>query len=100
MQIYIKKITMLLTPNEIEIGLKIVLNWTLIDHALEKKFVFKNFKETMLFINKIAIVAEEQKHHPEWTNVYNRLTIRLSTHDFGGITQKDFDLARAIDSIK
>ena len=53
----------------------------------------------MVFINKVAVIADEMNHHPEWINVYNKLTIRLSTHDVSGITDKDFQLASAIDAI-
>ncbi len=90
---------MKLTTIEIENRLKKLNNWFLVSNAIEKKYVFKDFKEAMLFINKVALLAEEMSHHPEWNNVYNKLNIRLSTHDISGISEKDFELAEAIDSI-
>ena len=74
-------------------------NWLIYNNAIEKKYVFKNFKEAMVFINKVAVIADELNHHPEWINVYNKLTIRLSTHDVSGISDKDFQLASAIDAV-
>jgi 4a-hydroxytetrahydrobiopterin dehydratase len=61
--------------------------------------VFKNFVEAMGFMVKIGIHAEKQNHHPELFNVYNKVNIRLTTHDANGITKKDFDLARSIESV-
>lgn len=90
---------MKLSTLEIEDRLKKLNNWSLQNNAIEKKYGFKDFKEAMVFINKVAVLAEEMEHHPEWTNVYNKLTIRLSTHDVSGISNKDFQLAAAIDSI-
>ena len=53
----------------------------------------------MAFMNAVAEVAERMNHHPEWTNVYNRVNVRLTTHDAGGLTQLDFDLAQAMDAL-
>lgn len=73
--------------------------WKLAGNAIEKEFRFKNFIEAMSAMVEVAFYAEAMNHHPEWTNVYNKLTIRLSTHDAGGITQKDFDLAKKINEL-
>jgi 4a-hydroxytetrahydrobiopterin dehydratase len=67
--------------------------------AIHKNFVFKDFKKAFAFMTEIAEVAEEINHHPEWFNVWNRVEIRLSTHDRGGLTQLDVDLAKRIDEI-
>ncbi len=75
------------------------LDWGLHNDGIEKEFVFKNFIEAFGFMSKIAILAEKANHHPEWFNVYNKVQIRLSTHDAGGLTQKDFDLALAIEAL-
>lgn len=88
-----------LSESEINQNLEKVNQWILKDNALEKSFVFKNFDETMEIITKIAQEAKKSNHHPEWTNVYNKLKIRLSTHDVSGISEKDFQLANAIDTI-
>lgn len=90
---------MKLSTLEIEGHLKKLSNWSLQNNAIEKKYTFKDFKQAMAFINKAANFAETMNHHPEWTNVYNKLTIRLSTHDVSGISNKDFQLAAAIDTI-
>lgn len=74
-------------------------NWSLNHEAINKDYTFKNFIEAMEFINKVATVAEDLNHHPEWNNVYNKVSISLTTHDFSGITEKDFQLAKAIDAL-
>jgi len=74
-------------------------NWNFEDNSIVKKFTFKNFPEAMAMMVRIAFMCEKKNHHPEWTNVYNRLTIKFSTHDAGGVTEKDFEMAASIDSI-
>ena len=73
--------------------------WDYTDGALETTFEFKNFKETFCVMTRIAFECEIQNHHPDWSNVYNTLTIRLSTHDANGVTEKDFVLAKTIEEI-
>ena len=79
------------------------MNWNKKETAdgksyLIKEFNFKNFVEAFAFMNKVAIIAEEQKHHPDWSNVYNKVVIKLSTHDEGDtVTAKDIELSRLID---
>ncbi len=90
---------MKLSATTVQDRLQQVNNWLIYNNAIEKKYVFKSFKDAMIFINKVAAIADEMNHHPEWTNVYNKLTIRLSTHDVSGISDKDFQLASAIDAI-
>lgn len=84
---------------KIRTELKKLEGWKYIKGAIEKKIVFKTFKDAMANMVKIGFEAEAMNHHPEWSNVYNKLTIRLNTHDAGGITKKDFDLAKKIDGI-
>jgi 4a-hydroxytetrahydrobiopterin dehydratase len=68
--------------------------------ALMRTFEFSDFKEAWSFMNEVAELAEAQQHHPNWTNVYNRVTILLSTHDAGdSITEKDRKLAASIDDL-
>jgi 4a-hydroxytetrahydrobiopterin dehydratase len=71
--------------------------WVFKDNAIEKQFVFRNFKEAMAFMISVGEAAEEMNHHPEFYNVYNKVQLRLSTHDAGGVTDKDFDLAAMIE---
>jgi len=74
-------------------------NWIYVNNSIEKDFIFENFTEALDFINKVGALAEKMNHHPEINNVYNKVKLRLTTHDAKGITQKDFDLALAVDLI-
>lgn len=68
--------------------------------AIEKKFQFKDFNEAFGFMSRVALKAEKMDHHPEWFNVYNKVDITLSTHDCGGLSQKDVTLAKFIETAK
>jgi 4a-hydroxytetrahydrobiopterin dehydratase len=74
-------------------------NWRMEEDSLHAQWVFEDFGHAMSFMNSVADVAERMNHHPEWTNVYNRVTVRLTTHDAGGLTHLDFDLAQAMDTL-
>jgi 4a-hydroxytetrahydrobiopterin dehydratase len=67
--------------------------------AIVKSFKFNNFNEAFGFMSRVALLAEKRDHHPEWSNVWNRVDITLSTHDAGGLTQLDVELAGAIDRL-
>mgnify|MGYP006214092403 CR=1 FL=1 len=69
------------------------------ENGIFKAFKFKNFSEALAFMVQVGLVAEKQNHHPEWTNVYNKVSIRLTTHDSGGLTDKDFALAAEIEKL-
>jgi 4a-hydroxytetrahydrobiopterin dehydratase len=74
--------------------------WTLKRDALAKEFKFGSFREALSFMVRVGFEAESMDHHPEWTNVYNRVAIRLNTHDAGGkVTAKDVELAQKIQKI-
>lgn len=73
--------------------------WDYIDDALETSLDFKDFRDAFSMMTRIAFEAEAQQHHPEWSNVYNNVSIRLMTHEAGGVTEKDFKLAAAIENI-
>jgi 4a-hydroxytetrahydrobiopterin dehydratase len=79
--------------------LKDLKDWTFNNGGIEKKFVFKNFSQALGFIVQVGLLAEKQSHHPELFNVYNKVNIRLSTHDANGVTDKDFDLAKVIEKL-
>jgi 4a-hydroxytetrahydrobiopterin dehydratase len=67
------------------------------DHkSIHQSFTFKSFPEAFSFMTHVAFLAEKMDHHPNWSNVYNKVEITLTTHDAGGVTQKDLDLAKAI----
>jgi 4a-hydroxytetrahydrobiopterin dehydratase len=87
------------TNIEIEESLKKVKDWHFVDGSIEKNFQFKNFSEALSFIVKVGILAEKQNHHPEIWNVYNKVSLKLNTHDANGITEKDFELASGIDAL-
>lgn len=76
-------------------------NWSDVSgrDAITRKFTFKNFREAFAFMTKVAEVAEEMNHHPEWFNVYKTVEVTLSTHDAGGVTELDLKLAEAIDKL-
>jgi 4a-hydroxytetrahydrobiopterin dehydratase len=73
--------------------------WRLVDRKLEKEFKFPDFVAAFGFMTRVALQAEKLGHHPEWFNVYGVVRIQLSTHEAGGISGLDFDLARSIESL-
>ena len=73
--------------------------WNLEQDKLHRVFKFKNFVEAFGFMSQIAILAEKMDHHPEWSNVYSRVEVFLTTHDAGGITELDFELAAKMDRL-
>ncbi len=91
-----------LTPVQAQAMLEQVEDWALVDdaHLLAKQFVFKNFKETMVFVNSVAALAEEEGHHPDLTVSYGNVMVELMTHAIGGLSENDFILASKIDKIK
>jgi 4a-hydroxytetrahydrobiopterin dehydratase len=66
--------------------------------AISREFVFADFTQAFAFMTEIAIVAEKRNHHPEWFNVYNKVAVTLTTHDAGGLTQRDVDLAQIMEA--
>lgn len=74
-------------------------NWTVTSKHIERTIIFKDFKEAISKMVEISFECEKFNHHPEWFNVYNKLHIKLTTHDSDGITIKDIELAKAIDNI-
>ena len=87
------------TKIEIEKTIKKLSNWTYHDKAIHATFKFNNFKDTFFVMEQIALIAEKINHHPNWSNVYNVLNINLTTHDAGGVTDKDFELAAMINAV-
>ena len=88
-----------LSIKEITERIENLVDWEYVDNALHTDFEFDNFKDCMSAMNRIAFECEALNHHPEWTNVYNTLEIRLTTHDADGVTELDFKLAEAINKI-
>lgn len=73
--------------------------WTLKDKTIRKKITFKDFSKAFGFMTVVALEAQKLNHHPDWENAYNKVTISLSTHDAGGLTELDFKLAKLIDKL-
>lgn len=88
-----------LTPSERDAALALLPHWTLSDDslAINRTLKFGDFAQAFGFMARVAIIAEKADHHPEWFNVYNRVEIRLTTHDAGGLSKRDVALAQAID---
>ena len=88
-----------LTDAERKDALGALRDWRLAEgrDAILRSFKFKNFSEAWGFMCRVALLAETQDHHPEWSNVYKTVDVTLATHDAGGVTQKDIDLAVAMD---
>lgn len=91
----------MLSETEREEALASLTGWTLdpLRDAIVKSFRFKDFGEAFAFMTRVALEAEKADHHPEWSNVWNRVDILLSTHSAGGLTGKDVALARKIEAI-
>jgi len=88
-----------LTNQEIETRLAALPKWSVVDGKLHRELTFLDFVHAFGFMTQVAIVAERSDHHPEWSNVYNRVVIDLTTHDAGGLSSRDFELATAIDAL-
>lgn len=74
-------------------------DWLVKGESLHRELLFKDFVEAFSFMTAAALLAEKSSHHPNWKNAYNKVVIDLTTHDADGITTKDFDLAKAIDTL-
>ncbi|HLS31065.1 MAG TPA: 4a-hydroxytetrahydrobiopterin dehydratase [Flavobacteriaceae bacterium] len=90
---------MKLEEKEIKKRLKNLEDWRYEDNALQVSYEFDDFKDAFTAMTRIAFEAEKLQHHPNWSNVYNNLEIELTTHDEGGVTKKDFELAHIIDEL-
>jgi len=88
-----------LSNEEIQRELSNLSGWSVQNGKLHKMFVFKDFIKAFSFMTTAALHIEKMNHHPEWFNVYNKLIVDLTTHDAGGITQNDVDLAKILNSI-
>ena len=88
-----------LLESDIEEELKKLTGWSVKNDKLHKEFQFNNFNQAFGFMTRAAMEIEKMNHHPEWFNVYNRITVELTTHDAGGITNNDVNLARILNSL-
>jgi len=90
---------MRLSQVDIEEELKKLPGWSIVNEKLHKEFQFESFNQAFGFMTRSAMEIEKMNHHPEWFNVYNRITIELTTHDAGGITKNDVNLAKILNSL-
>ncbi|QNI55787.1 pterin-4-alpha-carbinolamine dehydratase [Synechococcus sp. BIOS-E4-1] len=74
--------------------------WQVGDERLKRQWQFSDFSEAFAFMTRVALLAEAKQHHPNWSNVYNRVTIELTTHDLGGLSNLDAELAQSIDALQ
>lgn len=88
-----------LSKEELNAALSQISGWIVQDGKLHRQFQFASFVEAFGFMSSVALIAEAAGHHPEWFNVYNRVTIDLTTHDAGGITTKDVELALRVNKL-
>jgi 4a-hydroxytetrahydrobiopterin dehydratase len=88
-----------LSDSEVQEALRSLPAWTLRDGKLHRELRFRDFNEAFGFMTRAALVAEAMNHHPDWRNVWNRVDVSLVTHDAGGITQLDLELARRLDAL-
>ena len=88
-----------LNDEQVSAALAGLSGWELVDGKLHREFKFGDFVEAFGFMSRVALAAERLDHHPEWFNVYNRVVVDLRTHDCGGISDRDFELARRIDTL-
>ncbi len=88
-----------LGEQELAAGLAGLPEWQREGDGIERSFSFDDFVAAFGFMSSVALLAERANHHPEWSNVYNRVHIRLTTHDAGGLTRRDLDLASEIDQL-
>lgn len=88
-----------ISESEIRSALQRLPGWTLAEGKLHREYRFADFVHAFGFMAAAATIAESMQHHPDWSNVYNRVTVDLSTHDAGGVTAKDLQLAEKFEEI-
>ena len=88
-----------MTEEEIETRLDELDGWSVLDGKLQRDFTFDDFVAAFGFMAQVALIAESMNHHPEWFNVYNRVSIHLMTHDVDGISNNDFELAERVNRL-
>lgn len=88
-----------LSESQVQEKLQQFTGWEYVNNGLETTLEFESFKDCFSIMTRIAFEAESQNHHPEWCNVYNKLSIRLSTHSADDVTEKDFKLLKSIEEI-
>lgn len=88
-----------LSDEDIDASLRDLAKWERRGDHIARRYAFADFVEAFGWMSRVALTAEKMDHHPDWTNVYNKVDVKLSTHDAGGLTEKDFALAKAMDRL-
>jgi 4a-hydroxytetrahydrobiopterin dehydratase len=96
---YKKLMVSLLEQNQLDYFIKNNPSWIIDNKIIKKEFEFDNFINAFGFMSKVALLSEKMNHHPDWQNTYNKVKINLTTHDKGGITTNDIQLAKSIDKL-
>ena len=86
-----------LSANELEVEMRRLPHWSVTGGKLHREFTFRDFPEAFAFMSGVALIAQSLDHHPEWFNVYNRVTIDLTTHEAGGISSRDVEFVLAVE---
>ena len=89
----------LLEKNQLDYFIEKNPSWIIDNKTIKKQFEFENFIDAFAFMSKVALLSEKMDHHPDWHNTYNKVKINLTTHDKGGITNNDINLAESIDKL-
>lgn len=89
----------ILSESECSAALSSIPGWSVQSHRLRREFMFADFSRAFSFMVRVAMLAEQMNHHPDWSNVYNRVTIELTTHDLGGISTFDVEFARKTNAL-
>ncbi len=87
-----------ISTDEINTKLQNLNGWKFMNEGIEKDFTFMDFNQAFAFLTRIAMLSEKMNHHAEWSGVYNKVHIRLSTHDAGGVTENDTSMAASIET--
>ena len=88
-----------LSSEDVSARLAAMPDWAVVNDKLRREYKFADFTHAFAFMAAVATIAEKMDHHPDWQNVYSRVTVDLSTHDAGGITMLDFELAAAMEKV-
>lgn len=91
---------MKLSEEELKEELSKLPGWSVVDEKLHKEFSFESFNQAFGFMARASMEIEKMNHHPEWFNVYNKIVVDLTTHDYGGITENDINLAKILNSLQ
>ena len=83
----------------ISAALRRLPGWKKVDNSISKKLIFKDFSSAFGFMTRVAMLCEKQNHHPDWSNTWNQVSIRLSTHECGGLSHRDIELAASIEQL-